>query len=286
MRPFLLHLLLCLGIALPAAAARADTTDTEHMFGFSEGTDIGVPFQPEAELETIGRVGKQAGSYSVITSTANLKYPLSPRFRIAPGISFAAFNINGVPDFDDTNQFAFDHAQLEFRWHPIARETHPIGVTFAATPFYGPVDPVTGEAADNYGLAFTAAFDRTVIEDQLYAAVNLAYVLDRTRTWSTGLTTDTSLLVPSVAATARILPWLYVGAEVRYLLGYDGLALQTLTGQALYVGPTFFITLGKGASLSGAWEPQVWGQSNGPPTGLDDVQFDRQQFKLRLAVDL
>jgi hypothetical protein len=237
-------------------------------------------------METIGRIGKQAGGYAVVTTTASLKYPLSPEFRIAPGIAFSSFNISGVPDLADTNQFTFDQAVLEFRWHPVARETHPVGVTFVATPYYGTVDPFDGSQADSYGAQFIAAIDRTMIAGRLYGAVNLAYTFNRTRSWSTGLTTDASLLVPSVAATAHVLPWLYVGGEVRYLLGFSGLAMQALTDQAIYAGPTFYMTLGKGVSLSGAWEPQSWGQAGNFASGLDVVQFDRQQFKLRLAVDL
>lgn len=275
-----------LGITLPVAGLRAADVDTEHMFGFSEGTDIGVPFQPEGEVETVGRAGKQAGNYSVLTTTASLKYPLSPQFRVAPGVAFANYGIADVPGLSDTNAFVFDHAVFEFRWHPVARESHPVGVTFVATPYYGTVDPANGAAADSYGLQFIAAVDRAAIRDRLFVAVNLAYVLNRTRTWSTGTSTDTSLLIPSIAASARLLPWLFVGAEARYLQGYDGLALQALTDQALYAGPTFYMTLDRGVSLSGAWEPQVWGQAAGFATGLDVVQFDRQQFKLRLAIDL
>jgi hypothetical protein len=265
---------------------RADQVDTEHMFGFSEGTDIGEPFQPEAELESIGRAGKSAGSFTALTTTANLKYPVSADVRIAPGIGFASYNISGVPDFSDTSAFVFNQAFLEFRWHPIARESHPIGLTFVATPFYGPIDPVTGAGADNYGIDFIAAIDRTVIPDKLYAAVNLLYVLDRTRTWGTSTTIDSSLLGTSAAASGRVLPWLFVGGEIRYLQGYSGLAFAGLTDQAIYMGPTFYLTLGKHASLSGAWEPQLWGQLTGSPSGLDLVTFDRQQFKLRLSVDL
>ena len=60
MRPIVA--LALLGVALPVAGVRAADLDTEHMFGFSEGTDIGVLFQPEGEVETVGRVGKQAGT--------------------------------------------------------------------------------------------------------------------------------------------------------------------------------------------------------------------------------
>jgi len=285
MRPLLVSVSLLLCATIPIAGALAEV-DTEHMFGFSEGTDIGVPFQPEGELETIGRVGKQAGNYSVLTTTPNLKYPLSPYFRVAPGIAFSNFNIAGVPDMADANQFSFDHVTLEFRWHPLARESNPVGLTFVLTPYFGTVDPATSESADSYGALFIAAIDRALIADRLFVAFNLAYAINRTRPWVSGLTSDTSLLVPSVAASARLLPWLFVGAEVRYLQGYSGLAMQELTGQALYAGPTFYMTLGGGVSLSGAFEPQVWGQAGGFTTGLDVVQFDRQQFKLRLAVDL
>lgn len=274
------------GAVLPVAGLRAEAVDTEHMFGFSEGTDIGVPFQPEGEVETVGRTGKQAGAYSALTTTANLKYPLSPEFRIAPGIAFTNYNIASVPGLADSNQLAFDHVLLEFRWHPVARESHPFGLTFVATPYFGTVDSLSSEKADSYGALFIAAVDRALVSDRVFVAFNLAYLLDSTRLWSTGVATESSFLVPSLAVSARVLPWLYVGGEVRYLQDYAGLALQSLTDQALYVGPTFYMTLGRGISLSGAFEPQVWGRAGAFATGLDVVQFDRQQFKLRLAVDL
>jgi hypothetical protein len=160
MRPLLVSVCLLLCAAIPATGPRAADIDTEHMFGFSEGTDIGVPFQPEGELETIGRIGRQAGSYSVLTTTANLKYPLSPYFRVAPGIAFSNFNIAGVPDMADAGQFSFDRVILELRWHPLARESNSVGLTFIATPFFGAVDPATSESADNYGAQFIAAVDR------------------------------------------------------------------------------------------------------------------------------
>jgi hypothetical protein len=180
----------CIGVR----PGHADQVDTEHMFGFSEGTDIGIPHQPEAELETVGRIGKSAGSFAAVTTTADLKYPVSDTFRIAPGIAFASYSVAGVPDFSDTSEFVLDQALLEFRWNPIAREAHPIGLTFVAIPFYGPIGPATGAGADNYGIEFIVAIDRTVIADRLYAAVNLLYMLDRARIWGSNVTTDSSLL--------------------------------------------------------------------------------------------
>ena len=83
-----------------APVAAADV-NSEHLFGFTEGTDLGTPFVAEAELEAIGAFGRSEGSYGAQFLTASLKYPLSEHFRVAPGIGFARFNVSGVPDFED-----------------------------------------------------------------------------------------------------------------------------------------------------------------------------------------
>ena len=277
--------LLAAAAALLAPPARADV-DTEHMFGFTEGTDIGTPHQAEAELETIGAFGRAAGTYNTQWLTASLKYPLSEQFRIAPAITFARFDISGVPDFDDRNQVALNRLWLEFRYHPFNRETSLFGLTFVAAPFVGFVDDVTGAPADAWGGVLLAAVDRALIPERLYAALNLVYDFERVRDYGTGLMTDSSTLGMSAAGSTRLEPWLYVGAEARYLRAFDGLAFGNLVGQAVYVGPVFYMTLGKGASLSGAWNIQAWGQTTGVAPGLDLTFFDSQRFKLRLAIEL
>lgn len=276
--------LLTAATALLPPPARADV-DTEHMFGFTEGTDIGAAGQPEGEVETIGRYGGSAGSYGALSATASLKYPLTDSFRLAPGITFH-FDISGVPDFDDRNEVSLDRLALEFRWRPFDRETSLFGLTFVATPFVGFVDDVTGAPGDAWGTMLIAAVDRALIADRLFAALNLAYDFERVRDFATGLMVDGSVLKLSVAATTRIDHWLYLGGEARYLRAHDGLAFGNLVGQAAYVGPTFYMTPGPGISLSGAWNIQAWGQATGLAPGLDLTFFDRQMFKLRLAVDL
>ena len=277
--------LLAIIAVLRAPAVRADV-DSEHMFGFTEGTDIGTPFQAEGEIEMVGRAGRTAGSYSAVSATASLKYPLSQSFRLAPSITFTRFDISGVPDFENRNAIAFERLALEFRWRPFDRETSLFGLTFVATPFVGFVDAVTGAPGDSWGGNFIAAVDRALIPDRLFAALNLSYGLGRTRDYASGLIIDGSGLGLNAAATARVLDWLYLGGEVRYLRAFDGLAFDNLAGQALYLGPTFYIALGQGASLSGAWNIQAWGQTTGLDAGLDLVLFERQMFKLRLAIDL
>jgi hypothetical protein len=135
-------------LALAAGPARADV-DSEHMFGFTEGTDIGTPFLPEGELEMVGRLGRSEGNYSATSLTASLKYPLSEHFRVAPSITFTRFDISGLTGFEDRNVIGLERLALEFRWRPFDRETSVFGLTFVATPFVGFIDEVTGAASSS-----------------------------------------------------------------------------------------------------------------------------------------
>jgi hypothetical protein len=272
-------------LALAAGPARADV-DSEHMFGFTEGTDIGTPFLPEGELEMVGRLGRSEGNYSATSLTASLKYPLSEHFRVAPSITFTRFDISGLTGFEDRNVIGLERLGLEFRWRPFDRETSVFGLTFVATPFVGFIDEVTGAAGDSWGGIFIAAADRALIPDRLFIAANFVYDFGRARDYATGLIVDGSEMGLAVAATARIGEGFYLGGEVRYLRAFDSMAFGSLVGQAVYVGPTFYAMLGRGASLSGAWNVQAWGQATGLDPGLDLSVFERNMFKIRLSFDL
>ena len=272
---------------LQAAAlpARADV-DSEHMFGFTEGTDIGAAFQPEGEFEVVGRLGRTDGTYSALSATASLKYPLSNSFRLAPAITFTRFDIAGVPGFENRNVIGLERLALEFRWRPFDRKNSLFGLTFVATPFVGFIDELTGKPGDSWGGTFIAAADRALIPDRLFAALNLTYDLGRARDYATGLIEDGSELGFSAAATTRLMGGIYLGGEVRYLRAFDRLAFGNLVSQAVYVGPTFYVGLGPGASLSGAWNIQAWGRTSGSDPAFDTAVFERQMFKVRLAIDL
>ena len=72
--------------------------------------------------------------------------------------------------------------------------------------------------------------------------------------------------------------------EVRNLRHYDGLALNSFAGQALYIGPTFYAAFGERYFVSAAWSIQVWGAVAGSSGALDLINFERHQAKLRLGV--
>src|SRR5262249_50128745 len=63
---------------------KADEVDTEHMFGFITGTDIGEVGDKELESETTGRLGKRTGSYTALSHMLGLEFtPLENDWRWA-----------------------------------------------------------------------------------------------------------------------------------------------------------------------------------------------------------
>src|SRR4051812_45299425 len=62
---------------------KAEEADTEHMFGFIEGSEIGALGESELLMDTTGRFGKAAGSYKHISHIFEAKHTLSERFRVS-----------------------------------------------------------------------------------------------------------------------------------------------------------------------------------------------------------
>ena len=265
---------------------RADKFDSEHMFGFTTGSDIGEPRSTEVESETIGRIGKRMGSYGTFATTFEYKYTLNDNLRISPGATWSVYNIAGVPGLDDRRQFAIQGYSVEFSYRFLDRQKAPFGVTLNVVPEWNGHDEATGTKVDQYGAEISLLVDREMIADRLFAAFNVIYDPATTRTRATGLWDRDATVGLGAALTARVTSNLFLGVESRYLRKYDSLALDDFAGQALYVGPTFYIKISDRWSLAGAWNVQVAGRAVDEPGALDLTNFDRHQVKLRVSAEL
>ncbi len=67
-----------------AGSVRASGIDSEHLFGLTEGSDIGAAGEREIELEAAARFGKSSGTYRVLSQATALKLTLTDSFRVAP----------------------------------------------------------------------------------------------------------------------------------------------------------------------------------------------------------
>jgi hypothetical protein len=270
-------------LAWGTGPVKAENIDSEHLFGFTEGTDIGDKGDKELELAKHGRFGKRQGSYGAVSGTAEGKFTIFDNFRIAPGGSVAYHSINGVPGLDDRNAMAFEGLGLEMKYRAMDRLNAPFGLTFAVTPSWARIDATSGEPIREYGVGFLASADRALVPDKVFAAVNLTYELATSRSRVTGERSRDSALGLSGALAAQICDGIYLGGEIRYARAYEGLALDRFAGHALFVGPTFYAKLSKTAWIAAGWNIQVAGHAADTPGALDLVNFERHEVKVRFG---
>jgi hypothetical protein len=88
-------LISCISGEAAARKGQESEIDTEHLFGFTTGSDIGEKGEKEYESETNTLTGKNGGTYAAVFDQLEAKYTLAQNFRIAAAAVFAYHNING-----------------------------------------------------------------------------------------------------------------------------------------------------------------------------------------------
>jgi hypothetical protein len=281
--PTIIAALSVIAIFYTSSAEAEDKLDNEHLFGFTEGSDIGSKGEREFKNETTLRTGKAAGSFTAGTSEAEIKYTLSDNVRISAGATLAYFDINGVPGLGDTNRAAIQSASFSARFRLLDRNKAPVGMTFSIEPHWGFVDETKGIPIRHFGTEAAILMDRELIPGRLLAALNIQFENDRVRSVAPGALQHESILGTGLALTAQMSSGVWFGGEVRYLRSYEGAALNVFSGQAVYLGPTAFVALPNNYWLSAALNVQVWGRAAGSADSLDLTIFERYQAKLRVG---
>jgi hypothetical protein len=276
--------IVCFSTLLPNCV-HAEGIDTEHIFGFMIGTDVGNPGEREFQSQTTGRFSKSGGRYRAVGQEFELEFVPAKDFRIEIGSAFAAHDINGVPDFEDRRRLAWQGVSVDLRYRFLDRDTAPLGLTFALESHADRIDEATAAAVRNYGTSFTLAFDRELIPNFAVAALNLIYQPEWTRLVGTGAAEQESTVGAAFALMAQMRPGFLVGGEARYLRKYEGIALQEFNGEALFVGPTAYFQLSERSRLTLAWSFQAWGRSARSSAALDLVDFERHQARLVFGVN-
>jgi hypothetical protein len=274
----------CIAALLPIGG-HAEGIDTEHIFAFMIGTDVGSVGEREFQSQTTGRFSKAGGNYRAIGQEFELEFVPLPNFRIELGGTFATHDIFGVPGFANRNQFEGQGISLDLRYRFLDREKDPFGLTLAVESRADRVDETTAARVRKYGTELTLAFDRELIPDLSIGAVNLIYQPEWTRMVAAGQTEQESTVGAAMALMAQIRPGFFLGGEARYFRKYEGIGLEDFAGQALFVGPTVFLKLTDRSRLTANWSFQAWGRSAGSTAALDLVNFERHQARLVLGVN-
>jgi hypothetical protein len=180
---------------------------------------------------------------------------------------------------------AWQGVSVDLRYRVMDRERSPFGLTFAVVGHAERIDDITAAVVRNYGTELTAAFDRELIPNFVIAALNLTYQPEWTRVAATGAAEQDSTIGAAFGALAQVRPGVLLGGEARYLRRYDGIGLEELAGQALFVGPTAYFQLSDRSRLTIGWSVQAWGRAAQSPYALDLVNFERQQARVVFGVN-
>ena len=258
--------------------------ETNYLFGFTEGADIGAEGEKSIEFESTAELGLRGGHYGSLEQEVEFEgvpsqfwaYELS-----AHTMGYAVHDVDGLANAQGVN---FSGLSAEFRYLVIGRGPgSPFGLTFSVEPEWGRVDD-TGQVVTDYNTTFRAIIDTEVVPNRLYAAANLLYDPDLSQ--SPGQPWRQAVTWGATAGLAyRLTPKITAGGEAEYYRAYDSLGLQSLAGQAFYLGPTLHIQFTGQIMLAAAWSTEVAGRATGQNFGLDLTNFPQQRGNLKLEFE-
>src|SRR5271169_4341943 len=98
---------LLLALAMLPTGARCETIETEHLFGFTIGSDVGDVGEREFEGSITGRFAKQIGTYDAGSGTMSAEFVPLPNLRTEFTAVVNTYDIMGVSGLADQRYTAF-----------------------------------------------------------------------------------------------------------------------------------------------------------------------------------
>lgn len=267
------------------ATACADEIETEHLFGFTTGSDVGSLGEREFEGATTARFGKRAGRYTAGEQTLSAEFVPLPNLRTEYTAAVVAHDIAGVSDLENRRQLAIGGFSADFRYRLLDRATAPFGFALGVEPHWSRIDDGSGARVREYGADLVAAFDREIVPDRIVVAFNLLYQPEVSRVKAAGGWSREATAGIATALMAQVSPGVFLGIEGRYLRRYDSLGFDDFAGHAGFLGPTLFVKLSQRTWVAAAWSAQVAGHATNVPGSLDLVNFERHQVRFLFGMN-
>jgi len=272
--------------APPSAIDPFHELETKYIFGFTEGADIGAEGEKSIEFETTTAFGMRGGSFGAIEQEVEFEGVPTQFFGYELSAHGLLQQINNVEGLDNLNRANFSGLSAELRFLIFDRSPdQPIGLTVVVEPEWARVDGVSGALTNDFSTTFRLVADTELIQNRLYAAANLIYAPDVARQFGAPGWGQSSSLGATAAMAYRIAPKVTVGGEVQYYRAFDGLGMQSLLGNALYVGPTLHIQLSGHVMVAAAFSAEIAGRAIGDPRPLDLTNFQRYLGNLKVEVE-
>ena len=258
--------------------------ETKYIFGFTIGSSVGDQGDKEFEPDTKANFGKRAGSYGVGQTALECEYTPTQFMQIELGPTVSYYSINNVPGLDDRDMGTINGFEADIRSVLIDHKRSPLAVTLSLEPEFHSRDETSGNKVVNYGLETRLEADTELIKNRLYLGFNLLYEPETTRA-DLGMWEKESTFGVSSALAFQIVPNVTIGAELWYLSHYNGAVFNSFTGDAVYLGPTFYWRITPKILMSAAWEAQIAGREVGVSSALDLTDFSRSRARLLLEFE-
>lgn len=259
--------------------------ETKYIFGnFTVGSAPGIEGEKAFEAESEGDFGKRFGRYAATETEFEFEYTPTQYMQVEFGPTVSSYNIGGVPGLADRNSAGVNGFEADFRFLILDRNPSPFAVTLSVEPEWHSLDETSGMPVANYGLETRLEADTELIKNRLFLGFNLLYEPETTDVSALGWSSESTFGLSSALAF-QVVPNVVIGADLWYLSHYEGAGFNSFTGDAVYLGPTFFWKMAPKVLLSAAWEFQVAGREIGVESPLDLTDFSRQRARLLLEVE-
>ena len=271
------------GTGISFAETAENKIDTEALFGFLTGTDIGEPGDKELESTTVGRFGKRSGSYRALSQSLALEYTPIENLRLELGAAGGYHDIKGVDQLDDLRRGSLQGLSLEMRYRLLSREQSGVGLSLLAEPHWARSDETNGQPVNQYGSELAILIDKELVPDRIMTAFNALYEPEVTQSRKTGAWSHAATVGIGAALMAQIKTGFFIGGEGRYLRSYESIGIDRFAGHALFLGPNIFFRPGERWRVTLSWAIQIAGRAVAEPGRLDLTNFERNQIRLRIG---
>src|SRR6201990_3353671 len=136
---------LSLALAFTPTRARTETIETEHLFAFTIGSDVGESGERELEGSLTGRFSKRTGTYDAGSGTMSAEFVPMPNLRTEFTAVVNSYDIAGVSGIADQRYTAFGGFSADIRYRLLDRASAPFGFAVGAEPNWNRSDSVSGE---------------------------------------------------------------------------------------------------------------------------------------------
>lgn len=254
-----------------------EAVDTEHIFGFAEGADIGEKGERELDITTTSLIGK-VGEYVGVQNETAFRYVVTDGFRASVGGLTDYHAISGVPGLSDLHAFnTFSGVSSEFRWQFLNRFSSPIDLTLSFEPLWEHIDDTSGRSVQSYVVPLRLLADLALIPEKTFVALDLTYAPTFARL--SGLWQLQNQIQIALAASTAVTTNSFLGVEVRQLaLNPHGF----LSGPAVFLGPSLFVRLSEAMMAKIVGEAQVPVETGGR---IDLTNYERYQIRAEFALN-